>query len=127
MPISTDEFESGRVDAEDVDAEGSPIETEKDLIVSFLSERHDEAFTEREVVLGVDFSPAFETETGRRRQSLRGAAADGLLDITGTVTASAVLVDDVDEALSELVEEGIVESREVETDDGTTTYYRLAE
>ena len=43
------------------------------------------------------------------------------------MTASGVLVDDVDEALSELVEEGIVESREVETDDGTTTYYRLAE
>ena len=125
MPISSDEFESGRFDRRD-DDEGSPIETEKDLIVSFLSERHDEAFTEREVVLGVDFSPAFETESGRRRQSLRGAAADGLLDITGTVTASAVL-DDVDGALSERVEEGIVDSREVETDDGTTTYYRLAE
>ena len=127
MPISTDEFESGGVDRGDAAAKGSPIETEKDLIVSFLSERHDEAFTEREVVLGVDFSPAFETEDGRRRQSLRGAAADGLLDITGTVTASAVLVDDVDEALSELVEGGTVDSREVETDDGTTTYYRLAE
>ena len=113
----------------------SPIETETDLVGSFLSERRYEAFTEREVVLGVDFSPAFEPESGRRRQSLSGAAADGLLDITGTVTASVVLVDDVNEALSELVEEGIVDSREVETDDshevesddGPTTYSRLAE
>lgn len=125
MPISTDEFESGTAD-DGVEAD-SPVETEKDLIVPFLSERHDEASTEREVVLGGDFSPAFETESGQRRQSLRGATADGLLDITGTVTASADLVDDVDEALTELVEEGTVESREVETGDGTTTYYRLAE
>jgi hypothetical protein len=125
VPISTDEFESGTLD-EDRGAEDPPIEEEKELILSFLSERHDRAFTEREIVLGVDFSPIYERETGRIRGALAGAA-DGLLDIAGTVTATAVVVDDVDEALSALVEEGAVESREVEADGATTTYYRLAE
>jgi hypothetical protein len=129
VPISTDEFDSGTAD--DGGGSGSeedPIEEEKRLITSFLSERRDRAFTEREIVLGVDFSPMLESESGRRGLlSGIGAAADGLLDISGTITASAIVVDDVDEALAALVEEGTVESREVETGDGTTTYYRLAD
>jgi hypothetical protein len=36
-----------------------------------------------------------------------------------------MLVDDVDEALDELVAEGMVAEKEVETADGTATYYRL--
>ena len=62
MPISNDEFEAGTVEASGADPisndEEGPIETEKDLITSFLSERPDTAFTEREIVLGVDFTPA---------------------------------------------------------------------
>ncbi|MFC6940586.1 hypothetical protein ACFQE8_11525 [Salinirubellus sp. GCM10025818] len=129
MPISTDEFDSGTVDdGDDSGSEEDPIEEEKRLITSFLSERRDRAFTEREIVLGVDFSPMLESEGGRRGLlSGIGAAADGLVDISGTITASAIVVDDVDEALAALVEEGTVESREVETGDGTTTYYRLAD
>ena len=115
MPISTDEFDSGTVD--DGDGSGSeedPIEEEKRLITSFLSERRDRAFTEREIVLGVDFSPMLERESGRQGLlSGIGVAADGLLDISGTITASAIVVDDVDEALAALVEDGTVESREV--------------
>jgi len=125
VPISTDEFESGTVEG-GPDSEDAPIEEEKRLIVSFLSERRDRAFTEREIVLGVDFSPMYETESGRLRGTLAGVA-DGLLDAAGEVTASAVVVDDVDEALSALVEEGTVESREVETGDGVATYYRLVD
>lgn len=130
MPISTDEFDSGTVDEGDGSGseEEDPIEEEKRLITSFLSERRDRAFTEREIVLGVDFSPMLEREGGRRGLlSGIGAAVDGLLDIGGTITASAIVVDDVDEALAALVEEGTVESREVGTGDGTTTYYRLAD
>lgn len=146
MPISNDEFEAGTVEeddevepeaveeAADTDAEPSPIEYEKELITSFLSERHDQAFTEREIVLGVDFSPMFENETGDSSGGLiaaAGAAAgeftDAVLDITGTMTATAIVVNDVDEALAELVEEGTVETKEVDTGDGTTVYYRLAE
>ena len=76
MPISTDEFESGTVEG-GPDSEDAPIEEEKRLIVSFLSERRDRAFTEREIVLGVDFSPMYETESGRLRGTLAGVA-DGL-------------------------------------------------
>ena len=60
------EFHDGTVDVSDenpADDEEDPIGTEKDLITSFLSERPDEAFTEREVVLGVDFSPALMDRT----------------------------------------------------------------
>jgi len=103
MPISNDEFEAGTVEeddeedevepeavegGDDTDTETSPIEDEKELITTFLSERH---------------------------------------DLTGTVGATAIVVNDVDEALAELVEEGTVETKEVDTDGGTTVYYRLAE
>jgi len=37
-----------------------------------------------------------------------------------------MLVDDVDDALDELVADGTVVEREIETSAGTTTYYRLA-
>lgn len=124
MPISSDEFETGAVggsDDPDADDGDGPIETEKDLITSFLSERPDEAFTEREIVLGVDFSPAFMNRT---RNPL-GSFADGIVDLAGDVTATTIVVNDIDEALDQLVDEGIVTSKEVETDDGTTVYYRL--
>lgn len=122
MPISGDEFESGTVE-DDADGE-TPLESEKDLIVTFLSEHHDSAFTEREIVLGVDFSSLVaETSTPR----FGAALVDTVSDLVGEATATVVVVDDVDEALAELVEEGTVETREVETEGGTETYYRLAE
>lgn len=126
MPISNDEFQAGTVEVSGEDPiandEEGPIETEKDLITSFLSERPDKAFTEREIILGVDFSPAFMDQT---RNPL-GSLADGLIDFAGDVTATTIVVNDVDEALSELVEEGIVTTKEVETEDGPSVYYRLA-
>jgi len=126
MPISTDEFEAGAVDASDdepsADDEADPIETEKDLVTSFLSERPDRAFTEREIVLGVDYTPVFMDRT----QSSLGSFADGLIDFAGDVAATTIVVNDIDDALTELVEEGIVTTKEVETDDGTSVYYTLA-
>ena len=126
MPISNDEFEAGTVEVSGDDPiandEEGPIETEKDLITSFLSERPDKAFTEREIVLGVDFTPAFMNRT---RHPL-GSLTDGLIDFAGDVTATTIVVNDIDEALEELVEEGIVTTKEVETEDGTSVYYRLA-
>lgn len=130
MPISSDEFESGSVEADgSADETASPIEAEKELIVSFLSERQDRAFTEREIVLGVDFSPVYESETDRGGGLIAGVGelADGLVDVAGNVAASAIVVDDVDEALAALVEEGAVETKEVDAGDGSTVYYRLAE
>ncbi|WP_255647839.1 hypothetical protein [Haloprofundus halobius] len=41
------------------------------------------------------------------------------------MTATTIVVDDIDGALNELVEEETVTSKEVETEDGTSLYYRL--
>jgi hypothetical protein len=126
MPISGEEFESGTVEVSGdepiANDEEGPIETEKDLITSFLSERPDRAFTEREIVLGVDFSPVFMDRT---RNPL-GAFADGLIDFAGDVAATTIVVNDIDEALTELVEEGIVTTKQMETESGTSVYYTLA-
>ena len=125
MPISNDEFKAGTLDESgeepSTDDEVDPIETEKDLVTSFLSERPDRAFTEREIVLGVDYSPVFMDRT----DSSLGSFADGVIDFAGDVAATTIVVNDIDEALTELVEEGIVTTKEVETEDGTTVYYKL--
>jgi hypothetical protein len=126
MPISNDEFEAGSIDVgsdeSGDDDEIDPIETEKDLVTSFLSERPERAFTEREIVLGVDYSPVFMNRT----QSSLGSFADGLIDFAGDVAATTIVVNDIDEALAELVEEDVVTTKEVETEDGTSVYYKLA-
>jgi len=126
MPITSEEFDAGTLEASGDDPvandEDGPIETEKDLITSFLSERPDTAFTEREIVLGADFSPALMDRT---RNPL-GSFADGLIDLAGDVAATTIVVNDVDEALTELVEEGIVTASEIDTGDGTSVYYKLA-
>jgi hypothetical protein len=126
MPISNDEFEAGSVevgsDEPSADDADDPIETEKDLVTSFLSERPERAFTEREIVLGVDYSPVFMDRT----QSSLGSFADGLIDFAGDVAATTIVVNDIDEALAELVEEEVVTTKEVETEDESTTYYKLA-
>jgi hypothetical protein len=61
MPISEEEFEAGTVEVSGdepiANDEEGPIETEKDLITAFLSERPDKAFTEREIVLGLILAP----------------------------------------------------------------------
>mgnify|MGYP000285280749 CR=1 FL=1 len=125
MPISNDEFQAGTVEASGADPisndEEDPIETEKDLITSFLSERPGKAFTEREIVLGADFTPALMNQT----QNPLGKLADGLINLAGDVTATTMVIDDVDEALDELVEEGIVTTKEIETEDGSVVYYRI--
>lgn len=112
MPISNDEFEAGTVkegsDDSTINDGVGLIETEKDLITSFLSERPDKAFTEREIVLGVDFTPAF---VNRTRNPL-GSLTDGPINFAGDVTATTVVVNDIDEALDELAEEGIVTNSE---------------
>ena len=127
MPVSNDEFEAGTVEVHGdepiANDEEGPIETEKVLITSFLSERPDKAFTERERVLGVHFSPAFMNRT---RHPL-GPLSDGLIDFAGDVTATTIVINDIGVTLDELVEWGIVPNKEVETEDGTSVYYRLAE
>lgn len=128
MPITESEWENGEIDA----SEGYPdttavgeYETEKDLVVSFLSDNHDSAFTRAEIVRGVDFGEATSPETvGETLINL----PNQLLDITGDLVASGIVVDDVSEALDELVEEGAVERKRLERLDGEPEiYYRLAD
>lgn len=126
MPITDDEFEDGAThDARD-SPETDPVseyETEKDLVLAFLSENVGTAFTRAEIVRGVDFGdsddPATVTEV------LTGLPNE-LVDVAGDLTASALVVGDVEEALDELVGEGLVETEQVETDEGPVTYYRLS-
>lgn len=73
-------------------------------------------------MLGVDYSPGLMNRT----QSSLGSFADGLIDFAGDVAATTIVINDIDEALADLVEEDIVTTKEVETEDGTLVYYKLA-
>jgi hypothetical protein len=125
MPISDDEWASGTAAGGADTAATTPVgdyEDEKELIVAFLSENVDNAYTRTEIVRGVDFG------NDARPESIREVLTeiqDELVDLAGDVVASGMLVDDVDDALDELVSEGMVAEKDVETGDGTTTYYRL--
>jgi|GEM_PF-1997107 len=125
MPISDTEWDSGTTaDATDT-AATTPVgdyEDEKELIVAFLSENADNAYTRTEIVRGVDFGDDARPESIRE---VLTEIQDELVDLAGDVVASGMVVDDVDEALDELVAEEMVAEKTVETGDGTTTYYRL--
>jgi len=86
---------------------------------------HPRAFTRAEIVRGVDFGEAAEPETvGETLTNL----PNQLLDVVGDLVASGIVVDDVSDALDELVEEGTVERKQVERGDGEPeVYYRLAD
>ena len=128
MPITDSEWDSGRID----ETEGYPdttavgeFETEKDLIVAFLSENHDSAFTRAEVVRGVDFGETTPPETVKETLT---SLPNQLLDIVGDLVASGIVVDDISDALDELISEGTVERKEVKRGDGEPeVYYRLAD
>ena len=125
MPISDTEWDDG-VRADSGSATGTtPVgeyDDEKELIVAFLSENVDTAYTKTEIVRGVDFGNDARPETIRE---VLTEIQDELVDVAGDIVASGMLVDDVDGALDELVAEGMVAEKDVETADGTTTYYRL--
>ena len=98
------------------------FEDETELVVAFLSENVDNAYTKTEIVRGVDFGNDARPETIRK---VLTEIQDELVDVVGDIVASGMLVDDVDGALDELVTEGMVATKDVETGNGTTTYYRL--
>ena len=125
MPISDREWDAG-ASADSAEATATtPVgeyETEKDLIVAFLSENVDNAYTRGEILRGVDFGNDARPETiGEVLTEIQ----DELVDAAGDLVASGMLVDDIDEALDELVADGTVAEKAVRTGDGTTTYYRL--
>jgi hypothetical protein len=125
MPISDAEWDTGaRNDSKDT-AATSPVgeyDDEKELIVAFLSENVDTAYTRSEIIRGVDFGNDARPES---IQEVLTEIQDELVDAVGDLVASGMVVDDIDDALDELVAEGMVAEKEVETKDGTTKYYRL--
>jgi len=128
MPITEAEWRNASVDPAGSDVEPGGVgasESERELVLSFLSENHDAAFTRAEVVRGVDFGESAPPET------IRNVLLDlpnQLLDVAGDLAASGIVVDDVSDALDELVADGVVERRQVTRGDGEpTVYYRLAE
>jgi len=128
MPINESEWSGGEVTPEEDFEEATPVgeyDTEKDLVLAFLSENHDSAFTRVEVVRGVDFGDAKSGETVAEKLLM---LPNQLVDIAGDLTASGIVVDDVSEALDALVEEGTVERKKVQRLDGEPeVYYRLAD
>lgn len=128
MPITESEWNDGQIDLTDGYPDTTAVgeyDTEKDLIVAFLSENYDGAFTRAEIVRGVDFGETTSPETIRETLT---SLPNQLMDIIGDLVASGIVVGDVSEALDELVSEGMVERKEVNRQDGEpVVYYRLAD
>ncbi|MFD1514875.1 hypothetical protein [Halomarina rubra] len=133
MPISSAEFEDGRLDtttdAPDTTTVGE-FDSERNLVLAFLDENPDAAFTDREVLLGVDFDESDDPATVRESYTTvygeaLGDAANEVVDLAGDVTATAMVVGDVDDALSSLVADGAVERAEVSVGGQSRTYYRV--
>ena len=125
MPISDAEWQNGTIEDSAETPGTTPVgeyDDEKELIVAFLSENVGTAYTRGEIVRGVDFGNDARPETVRE---VLTEIQDELVDIAGDLVASGLVVDDIDEALDELVAEGMVAEKEVETADGTVSYYRL--
>lgn len=124
MPIDADEWEAGSVEPDAWDEAADPLGTEKRLIVAFLGEDVGTAYTTEEILAGVEF--AADDRSGTRRGPLADVG-DAVLDAVSHVVAAGIVLGDVEQALAELVEAGVVEAREIETEDGTETYYRIAD
>ncbi|WP_458204806.1 hypothetical protein [Haladaptatus sp. NG-SE-30] len=131
MPISDAEWEDGQISESHESPGTTPVgeyDTEKDLVVAFLDENAENAYTKWEIVRGVDFDssddPSQIRDISKRPNPLREAAEE-LTDAAGDVVASGMVVDDINDALDELVAEGTVETKEIESDGESNTYYRL--
>jgi hypothetical protein len=125
MPISDDEWDAAARIEEADPAPTTPTgeyEDEKQLVLAFLSENADNAYTRGEILRGVDFGDDAPPETIRE---VLTEIQDELVDAAGDVVASGMMVGDLEAALDALVAEGTVAERAVEDGDGTTTYYRL--
>lgn len=127
MPITDEEWEGQTIDPMKDDPAPEPVgefDTEEDLVLAFLSENHEKAFTRSEVVRGVDFG---ETAAPDDIKDVLMDIPNQLMDIAGTLTASGIVIDDVSEALDSLVADDTVERAKVERADGEpAVYYRLA-
>jgi hypothetical protein len=126
VPITDAEFERGEyVEDEAIDAIAATgdHEDERDLVIAFLGQNVGYAFTEGEIVRGVDYG---DNETDGLLDVLIGAPAQAV-DVIGDVAASAEVVSGIEGVLDDLVAEGIVERSEVTDGDETVAYYRISD
>ena len=127
MPITGREWDEGRFDADEsaprTDTVGE-YETDKDLILAFLSRNGEKAYTRAEVHRGVDFGEAEDPDTVHEKLSV---LPNSILDAAGDIAASGLVSDDIDEALAELVAEDTIERRNLDRDGEPVTYYRLVQ
>ncbi|WP_049903468.1 hypothetical protein [Halococcus agarilyticus] len=127
MPVTEREWNEEQFDTDEDTPGTDPVgeyETDKDLIIAFLGENADKAYTRAEIHRGVDFGETDDPDTIHEQLSL---LPNRILDAAGDVAASDLVSDNLDEALAELVEEDTVTRKELERDGETTTYYRLTQ
>lgn len=127
MPITDREWDEGRFDTDEsaprTDTVGE-YETDKDLILAFLSQNGERAYTRAEIHRGVDFGEAEDPDTVHEKLSV---LPNSILDAAGDVAASGLVSDNIDAALAELVAEDTVERKELDRDGEPVTYYRLVQ
>ena len=100
----------------------SDYDTDKDLVLAFLAENADEAYTKPEIHRGVDFGETDDPETVREKLS---SLPNTLVDLAGDAAATGLVSDDIDAALDELVAEDTVTEKQLDRDGESVTYYRL--
>ena len=125
MPITGREWNEGQFDTEESTPQTDTVgeyESDKDLILAFLAENAERAYTRVEIHRGVDFGESERPETVHEKLSV---LPNRLLDAAGDIAASGLVSDSIDEALAELVAEGTVERKDLDRDGETVTYYRL--
>lgn len=123
MPIGPDEWESGRTEAaEHID------DTVKDRLLEFLELNAGKAYTADELASVYARAVAGEAIAGEDPDGPHLAAPDPSLfgSLVGRVGGRLLRrTGRIESALEELVEEGRVEIRTVETVEGRRTYYRV--
>lgn len=123
MPITDDEWAAGRLDPRRSRPPTTPVgegDGETDRVRSFLGRNADRAFTAREIRRGVTADESDDADAARSAGASEGAADAVVEEGTGDVDGP-----DVQAVLDDLVEEGAVVAKDIDTDDGSETYYRL--
>lgn len=134
MPITDSEWDDGALDNTNDEPETVPVgdrDTEAALVDDFLEENTGRAYTVREIMLGASFDEEEDRDTVRSavskaspRTHVTGQAGGAVDDPVGDLGASSTDIEEIQTALDDRVEEGSVVAKEIETDEGTETYYR---
>ncbi|RJT06557.1 hypothetical protein [Halococcus sp. IIIV-5B] len=125
MPITEREWDDGEFDTDEDAPRTNSVgdyETDKDLILAFLAENAEKAYTKPEIHRGVDFGETDDPETIHEKLS---SLPNTLVDLAGDAVATGLVSDDIDAALDELVAEGTVTEKQLDRDGESVTHYRL--